>query len=294
MAQYYLSAFSDEAGIEFDTQIAALKRNRIRFMEIRGTEAGPIDSLSNATVKELRKKLDDAGIAISSVGSRLGKTPITANFNHSLESLKRLLEICDLLSARQIRMFSYFMPEGEENIGAYREEVMRRLNLLCDCAETAGVRLMHENEAAIYGEKTQEVLQNHHDVPRLGGIFDPSNYRKAKVDQAATVKSVMPYVDYLHIKDCTNDGVIVPAGYGDGLIAEAIEEHSRLFEGDSFLVLEPHLKKFQGYGDIDKSELKLRFAFKDQTESFDFAVKSLKEVLTKIGYRESEDLVWKK
>ena len=191
-------------------------------------------------------------------------------------------------------MFSYYMPEGEEDLSPYRDEVMERLNRLCDLAEDEGIQLMHENEAKIYGEKTAQVLDIHKSVPRLGGIFDPSNYRRAHVDQAATVKQVMPYVDYLHIKDCTNEDVIVPAGYGDGLIAEAITEHSSLYEGDSFLTLEPHLKKFHGYGDIDKSELKVKFSFKDQSESFDFAVKSLKEVLTNIGYKESEDLAWKK
>ena len=44
MAKYYLSAFADESGKELDNQIAALKRNRIRFIELRGLETGPIDA----------------------------------------------------------------------------------------------------------------------------------------------------------------------------------------------------------------------------------------------------------
>lgn len=293
MATYYFSAFADESGIELDTQIAALKRNRIRFLEIRGVETGPIDLQSDYTVKEIKKKLDANGIAISALGSRLGKTPIEAPFLQSLESLRRLCEICHLLEADKIRMFSYFMPEGQD-IHPYRDEVMDRLNKLCDLADEEGIRLMHENEAKIYGEKTEEVLDIHRSVPRLGGIFDPSNYRRADVDQAATIEQVMPYVDYLHIKDCKNDHTIVPAGYGDGLIAQAVEKHNAIFEGNSFLTMEPHLFKFQGYSEIDKSELKIEFAFQNKTESFDFAVKSMKDLLIANGFKESEDMGWKK
>lgn len=293
MAKYYLSAFADESGKELDNQIAALKRNRIRFIELRGLETGPIDAQSDYTAKEVRKKLDANGIGISAIGSRLGKTDIKGFFDYSLESLRRLCELCHILGTERIRMFSYFIPEGE-NPRDYREEVMDRLQKLCDYAKGQGVRLMHENEAAIYGEKMEEVLDIHKTVPDLGGIFDPSNYRRADVDQALTVKTIMPYIDYLHIKDCKNDHTIVPAGYGDGLIGETICHHNELFKGDSFLTLEPHLFKFAGYSDIDKSELKLEFAFKDKNESFDFAVKSLKEVLTKNGFTESEDMAWTK
>ncbi len=293
MAKYYLSAFADESGKELDNQIAALKRNRIRFIELRGLETGPIDAQSDYTAKEVKKKLDDNGIGISALGSRLGKTDIKGFFSYSLESLRRLCELCHILGAERIRMFSYFIPEGE-NPRDYREEVMDRLQKLCDYAKTQGIRLMHENEAAIYGEKMEEVLDIHKTVPDLGGIFDPSNYRRADVDQALTVQKVMPYIDYLHIKDCMNDHTIVPAGYGDGLIGETICHHNELFQGDSFLTLEPHLFKFHGYSDIDKSELKVKFSFKDRNESFDFAVKSLKEVLEKNGFHESEDMAWTK
>ncbi|MBE6713511.1 MAG: sugar phosphate isomerase/epimerase [Ruminococcaceae bacterium] len=293
MAKYYLSAFADEAGKDLDVQIAALKRNRIRFIELRGLATGPIDAQSDTTAKEVKAKLDANGIGISALGSRLGKTDITASFDHSLESLRRLCEICHILGAERIRMFSYFIPEGE-NPRDYREEVMARLQKLCDYAKTQNIRLMHENEARIYGEKMEEVIDIHESVSDLGGIFDPSNYRMADVDQALTIQKHMPYVQYLHIKDCTKEHVIVPAGYGDGMIAEAINHHDSLFAGDSFLTLEPHLKKFQGYGDIDKHELKTKFSFKDSNESFDFAVKSLKEVLMKNGFKESEDMAWSK
>ncbi len=293
MAKYYLSAFADEACKDLDGQIAALKRNRIRFIELRGLATGPIDLQSDATAKEVKAKLDANGIGISALGSRLGKTDITAPFAPSLEALRRLCELCHIVGAERIRMFSYFIPQGE-NPRIYRDEVLDRLQKLCDYAKSQNVRLMHENESRIYGEKMEEVLDIHENVSDLGGIFDPSNYRRADVDQALTIEKHMPYVDYLHIKDCTKEHVIVPAGYGDGMIGEAITYHDSLYKGDSFLTLEPHLQKFAGYGDIDKHELKTMFSFKDNEESFDFAVKSLKEVLEKNGFKESEDMAWSK
>lgn len=293
MATYYLSAFADEASSDLKGQIAALKRNRIRFIELRGTEFGPVDFWSDATCRSVKDILDSEGIGVSALGSRLGKTPTDQSFGTSFESARRLCEICHMMGTDKIRMFSYYMPEGKTREDV-REEVMERLEKLCELGKEYGVRMMHENEAKIYGENLEQVLDVHKSVPALGGIFDPSNYRRAGVDQALTIKTMIPYIDYIHIKDCTNEREIVPSGYGDALIGETIAAHNEVFEGVSYLTLEPHLGKFQGYSEIDKSELKNKFCFKDSDEAFDFAATSLKAVLNKFGFHESEDMAWTK
>jgi len=293
MAKYYLSAFADEASPNLDGQIAALHRNRIRFIELRGSEFGPVDFWADSTCRQVKEKLDANGIGISALGSRLGKTMANLSFGASLESARRLCEICNMMGTDKIRMFSYYIPEGMTRPDV-RDEVLERLQKLCDLGKEYGVRMMHENEGKIYGEQTAEVLDIHKTVPDLGCIFDPSNYRRAGVDQALTIEQVIPYTDYIHIKDCTNEREIVPSGYGDAMIGETIDAHNKVFDGVSYLTMEPHLGKFEGYSDIDKSELKNKFTFKDKDESFDFAVKSLKEVLAKFGFEESEDMAWTK
>lgn len=293
MAEYYLSAFADESGKELDTQIAALQRNGIRFMEIRGVDNGKIELQADSTVREIRKKTDAAGIGFSALGSALGKSEIEKPFGPSLENLKRDCEICEMLGTKRIRMFSYFIPK-EKNVRDYREEVLERLHRLCDYAASQGITLLHENEALIYGEKPEEVLDIRANEPRLGHIYDPSNYQMADADPGFCIENILPFTDYLHIKDCTKDHVIVPADYGDTRMGEAILRHSELKKGDSFLVLEPHLKAFMGYSEMDSHELKNKFHFENHTESFDCAVRSLKALLQKIGFTEGENGKWKK
>ena len=287
MAFYRLSAFADEASDVLDEQIAALKRNNIPCIELRGTEAGPIDLVADKTAKEIAAKLKDAGIGISAVGSRLGKSEIGKPYGASLESLKRLCEICHILGTDRIRMFSYFIPR-EEKPADYREEVLRRMRGLVAYAQSEGVLLCHENEARIYGELPENVLDLHQNVPGLGGVYDPSNYRMADADFDFALEKVMPYADYLHVKDCTASHVIVPAGEGDGRLAEMFLRHNELHEGASFITLEPHLFAFTGYKDIDDHELKNKYHFNNKQESFDFAANALKALLTKIGFREGE------
>jgi hypothetical protein len=59
-----------------------------------------------------------------------------------------------------------------------------------------------------------------------------------------------------------------------------------------FLSVEPHLHVFDAYKDIDTRELKGKYVFKTQREAFDFAVLSLKKLLTNRGYRKDENNVW--
>jgi hypothetical protein len=51
------------------------------------------------------------------------------------------------------------------------------------------------------------------------------------------------------------------------------------------LTLEPHLNAFTAFKSIDTHELKGKYSFKDNTESFDFAVAALEGLLSKGGYK---------
>ena len=121
-------------------------------------------------------------------------------------------------------------------------EVIDRLRRMAGIAAAAGVTLMHENEAGIYGQASArcgDILKsvNH---PALRAVFDASNFvaaGEAPFDES--LPRVRDYVDYLHIKDSRHaDGVIVPAGEGDGQLPAVL---SAFAEKDMFLTLEPHL-----------------------------------------------------
>ena len=88
---------------------------------------------------------------------------------------------------------------------------------------------------------------------------------------------------YFHIKDVMHEsGTLVPAGYGDGQIPTLV----RMIEGDTVLTLEPHLKVFSGYSEIDREEMKHRFRYDSNEAAFDAAVAAMKKILLENGYRE--------
>ena len=57
-------------------------------------------------------------------------------------------------------------------------------------------------------------------------------------------------------------------------------------KGDKVLTLEPHLAVFDAYASIDNTEMKHKFHFTSNNEAFDCAVKAIKEILVKAGYKE--------
>ena len=87
MDKIILSGFADEISPSLDCQIQVLKNLRISHMEIRGVEKRGIDTYTTKEVKEIRQKLDDAGIAVSSLASPIGKISILDNFAPHLEHL---------------------------------------------------------------------------------------------------------------------------------------------------------------------------------------------------------------
>ena len=111
MAQYQLSAFADEADKMLSAQLKAMEDNHIALIELRGVDGKSCADLTNDEAREVRRKLDDAGAALSSLGSPYGKYPIEQPFEAHLDAFKRGLEITKILGADRIRMFSFFMPK---------------------------------------------------------------------------------------------------------------------------------------------------------------------------------------
>jgi len=290
MAQFILSAFADEADSTLAGQIDALKRNGIDYIEMRNVNGKNIIDHTDDEVSEIKAQLKDAGIALSAVGSPIGKISITDPFELHLEKFKRTLEIAQMLDTKRIRLFSFYIPKGESPL-AYRAEVFARMQAMLDAAKGTGILLCHENEGGIYGELPAQCLDLHQSFPDLKAIFDPANYVCAKADILWGIKNIAPYVDYLHIKDATLDGSIVPSGKGDGYVIEVLETLKDKVT-PTFLSVEPHLAVFAGYAALDSRELKNKYTYSSNNEAFDAAVAALKEVLTKINYKRGENNIW--
>lgn len=119
---FKISGFSDEISPDFSEQIKGLQEMGISYMEIRGVDGENIAKISMDKVREIKARLDEAGIRISSVGSPAGKTPITDDFAFEQKQFDELLQKAKILEAPYMRIFSFYTNEPE----AYRDEVRRR------------------------------------------------------------------------------------------------------------------------------------------------------------------------
>ena len=293
MAKFVLSAFADEAGTTLAEQISALNRNEIGYIEPRNINGKPILKLTDEELREVKAELDKNGIKVNSLGSPIGKFPVTEPFEDHLPDFYRALEVCKMLGTDKMRMFSFFTKQSE--LKEYRDEVIARLTKMCEIAKEHGITLCHENESEIYGQNPGEMLDLMTNVPGLAGIFDPANYRMNNCDVMAGIDATLKNLAYLHIKDAIYESqIIVPAGDGEGRIAEVLDIVNKATDGVVYLTLEPHLFLFDAYKLIDNHELKGKYTFTNNTESFDFATNALKALLTENGYVKDGNNEWKK
>ena len=280
MAEIKLCAFADEAGDALHEQIDMMKANGIGLLELRSIDKKNVSKFTNDEVKEYKKQLDDAGIAVWSIGSPIGKVQIEDDFTIDLDLCKRVLEIGEMFGAKRLRMFSFYGTEGKAE---YRDTVMERLAKYVEAAKGSGIVLCHENEKGIWGDTAARCLEIHKAVPELKAVFDPANFVQCGEDTEAAFDLLAPYISYGHVKDSLADNSIVPPGAGIGKIKEYFARFKAI--GGDVLTLEPHLAEFSALADIeqkgDESKVGL-YKFANPREAFDYAVTCVKNMLKEI------------
>ena len=291
MAKFALSAFADEAGVSLEEQINALRDNGIDYIEPRNINGKGILTIDENELRQIKNTLDENGIKVNSIGSPIGKYPIDEPLENHLVDFEKALRACEILETKNIRMFSFFVEQAD--LEKKRDEVIRRLKLLCELAKSRGIRLCHENESRIYGQNPSEVNDIISSVSSLYAIFDPANYRMNDCDVYEGIKATLKRPAYLHIKDAIfSTQTIVPAGEGEGKISEIIDIVNEAVDGTVYLTLEPHLHGFEAYKSIDDHELRGIHHFNNGREAFDFAANALKNLLIKNGYRKDDNNLW--
>jgi len=237
-----LSAFADEISQEPRTQLDVLTRHGVKHIEFRAIHGTNVLDLSQSQHEEFRSLLRGEGFGLSAIGSPIGKIRITEPFVEHLTRFARALELADFYECPRIRVFSFYIPPGDDP-AIHRSEVMDRMAELARRAESANVALLLENEKGIYGDHAERVhdLLSTVDSPALAHAFDPANYVEVgqPIDAAWTL--LRPMVKHFHVKDYdTKTHRCVPAGEGDGRIPQLLDDAAA--NGyDGFCVLEPHL-----------------------------------------------------
>ncbi len=283
MAEFIISAFADEIDADLKTQMDVLDQHGIKHIEMRGVNGKNLTQYTLEEVKEIKKQLDARGFKISAVGSPIGKIKITDDFAPHLELFKHTIEIAKILETQYIRMFSFFMPEGDDP-AIYRDEVIRRWKEFIRVAEGSGLILLHENEKEIYGDIADRCLDLLQAVncDFVKATFDPANFVQCDEETYPRAYELLKdYVVYMHIKDANrSDQVVVPAGYGDGKVEEILSDlYKNGFEG--FLSLEPHLGTFQGFADLEPNS-PVNDMPEGGAKKFAMAVEALKKITDKI------------
>ncbi len=282
MQNIKIFAFADEASGTVDGQIAAMKRNSLDGVELRGTDLGNVSDLSFVAACLIRQRLNDAGLKVWSLGSPIGKIGIGDDFARHLEKFRSTLEISKVLGAENIRMFSFYVPKGKED--DCRNEVIDRMGKFVEMAQSYNVTLCHENEKGIYGDNAERCLDLLKTFPQLKGVFDPANFVQCGVDTLTAWEMLKPYIKYMHIKDALADGRVVPAGAGIGNVAKITEEFISM--GGREFTIEPHLTVFKGLSELEREGDKSKvgdYSYPDSDTAFDAACNAFKDILKGIN-----------
>ena len=254
-----ITGFADEIANDIESQVSLLKKLGVNYIEFRSANSKGVSSYTNGEAAELMKYLTANGIEISALGSPIGKIMITDDFTSHFETFKHTVELTKIFGTKYIRMFSFYIPEGEKP-EKYRDEVFRRMRMMVDYAKENDVILLHENEKGIYGDNAARCreLFDEFCCSNFKCTFDFANFVQVGQDTLEAYELLKDFIEYVHIKDARfSDSVVVPAGQGDGNV-EAILSMLDEKGYSGFLSLEPHLADFATFRTLEHTDASLK------------------------------------
>lgn len=238
-----ISAFGDEIAVDFEEQLRVLEALEIPLIDIRAAWGVNCSQFTDEHVGRITDLCARYSIAVSCMGSPIGKSPITDPIAVESERLKTIGETAHRLGTRNIRLFSFY-PERDIDEAALQLSI-DRLGALSEIAAAQDLQLLLENEKGVVGDIPKRCLELMRaiDSPRLRFIWDPANFVQCgAVDQVDRWwDELHPYIGYIHIKDARiADNSVTVAGDGDGQLLNLL---TRLRDSgyQGVLSLEPHL-----------------------------------------------------
>lgn len=281
MEKWILSAFADEYCPDLRGQVEAMGRFGIGHIELRFLDGKNISELTAREAREAAEVLKAGGIRVSALGSPLGKFHLENGFADHMELARRIYENANILETDRIRMFSFYIRPGQTRQEA-KQEVLDKLGMLLDLADSFGVKLCHENEGKLYGESPEQCLELMEAFGgRLRAVFDMGNYTLGGYTPWPDGYELLKdYIEYFHIKDALAAGAIVPAGLGEAKIREILHAHSDYTGKPVLLSLEPHLQTFDGLNKlVDAVTFENPYQFPTRQDAFAEAVRCTKALL---------------
>ncbi|WP_129658827.1 sugar phosphate isomerase/epimerase family protein [Rothia uropygialis] len=252
-----LSGFADEISPDFETQCAHARSLGLEYIEFRSAWDTNVLDLDDQQLERAVEILDRHGLKVSSIGSPIGKIGIHDPIDPHLERAQQAVDVAHVFGAPFVRIFSFFMPDGEDP-DSHRDEVIERMRALADVAEEGDLTFLHENEKKIYGDiprRCADILESV-DSSRLRAAWDSANFVQCGLrPYSEGYAQIRPYLEYIQVKDARlSDGEVVVTGEGDGELRETLD--ALVADGfDGFFSLEPHLSATHELGGFSGPEL---------------------------------------
>lgn len=279
MKKFILSGFTDEYSTDFDKQLEAAKLFGFDMIELRGADGCNVADMTYDQIRSYAAKLADNGLGVSSIGSPLGKITLDGDMDAHMESARKIFEFANILGTSNIRMFSFYGPEGTP-VTACRNQVIDALGRMIDLAKAAGVTLCHENEAKIYGDIPQRCVELMEVFSGdLKCVFDMGNFVLEEVNAWDAYQIMKDHIRYFHIKDSLAAGAVVPPGKGEAQIQRILLDYAADHE-NTLITLEPHLQTFGGLNALVGKAFDNPYKYPDCETAFADAVVKLKELIT--------------
>src|SRR5207237_10489696 len=134
---------ADETSPDPQMQIDILNRGGVKHIELRSIHQTNVLDLTDLQIAEFKSLLDKHGFHLSAIGSPIGKIKIDQPFEPHLKRFERAIELCKVFGTPNIRIFSYYPPEGGDwNSAApeLRRKLFERMEQMVNRAEQEGVR----------------------------------------------------------------------------------------------------------------------------------------------------------
>ena len=290
MNNIIISGFSDEIDKCFDTQLKTVTNLGMEYICLRSADGKGIAEYTLKDFKaSLMPQLEKYNVKVSSLGSPIGKIKIDdeEGFQKQLAQLDTLCRIAKEVNCRYIRVFSFYIPEGDD-FSKYSSEVIRKLSIFVEIAKKYEITLIHENEKDIYGDLKERCLEILKAInsPYFKAAFDFANFVQCGEDTKVCYELLKDFVAYIHIKDAvSSDNDNVPCGTGEGKIEEILRQAIKENGYEGFLTLEPHLVIFDSLKDLeikDTSEIIKEAKAKDGADGYRIQYEALTNILNNI------------
>ncbi len=278
-----LCAFADEAAKDFDGQVKALLANDIFLLEMRKIDGQNAAFISIDKAKEYKERLAEYGISVWSLGSPICKVRQGFDRNEYAKKVEHACLVANALGAKNMRVFSFYPKFFKFD----KKQIVEDLRYFNSIAESHGIRFCCENDTGLFNATAERCAWLMEQLPELGYIYDPANFRVSGQTFEQT-KAFLAKADYFHLKDAVGKKV-VPAGFGEGHIADIINSIDR----DAVFTIEPHLTFFRGNKQFNNSVFANQFDLKNARDRFDCAVAAAKKVLLDCGYTEQDGIFTK-